>query len=1021
VYARMLLVAALLFGSLAASANAASFTVNSTGDAGDAAAGNGVCATGGGVCTLRAAVQEANALGGTDSIGVPSGTIGLGSSLTITAPVTITGAGPDPGETLVDANGNQAFFVDAANVALRQLAITEGFSQGGGAVQVDDGATLALADARLFDNSAVTGGGAMAVDATAEVTVRRTTMEGNDATGGFGGAIWNTGEVFVHESLLFDNVSLRAGAIRNTGGAVLNLRNTTLSGNGVDSMTSAGGGGLVNTGGGFAFLNNATIVENEGRGPTAGNIAGGGIFTDGASTSVVKNSIIANNTDPFGPGDCIGPLTSDSRYNLLEDTAGCGLPAVTTTWVLGEDPDLQALLNNGGPTRTHLPLSVSPVVDAGFPFPPGGPAADSCEATDQRGEPRLLCDIGAVERHVDVPAEIDVDSTADAVDALPGDATCATSGDACTLRAAVMEANRLPGAQTINVPAGTYGFALAPAEGGFDPAVGGDLDLTDDVTVEAAGTTVPIVDANDLSRVFEVSPGTTATLRRLTLRDGTDSSGGGVRVATGTLVLDRTTVAANVASVSGGGVEADGLNPILWIDGSTIRNNVASFSDGGGIDSRGQLVLTASTVRNNESGGAGGGVRVSGAALISRSTIRDNETTGGLGNGGGISGNGLSIDRTTVSGNTAQSQGGGVFGTGTIVNSTLSGNTTATNGGGASTNGSLTLTNVTVAANTATGGGRALHRFGSGSQLLVRNTILADPGGAECAGGAPTSQGDNISSDATCALTAAGDLPSTNAMIDPLGFYGGPTRTHRLQPGSPALDAAAAVGLATDQRGVARPIGPAPDIGAVEGTSSFLSPSLIGALLSLGSLLGDSLTVDLPPRAVPGDLLLISVASRRGDAQPPAGWRALAELPGQLLLARVATGNEPDELAIDVGDRAKAAAASALAIRGQAARAVLAVSEEQGRGRLATATLERVPAGALVLAFQSWTGRRGGTQVTPPAGWTELADGVDASGRLQTSVASFTVAEAQRLDAGFQLTRNGRWSVVLVALRGRSR
>ena len=228
---------------LAGPASAASFTVNSTGDGGDAAPGNGTCATGGGLCTLRAAVQEANALAGTDSATVPA----RHDHARVVAdasppPLTITGAGSQTGQTLIDAAGHQGFFVDADGVALRQLALTGGDAQGGGGVQVDDGATLEIADARLFDNTATTGGGALAIDADATVTVLRTTMDGNSAIGGFGGAVWNAGSMFAHESLFAENESLRAGAIRNVGGAVLNLRNSTVSGNSVDPVHQRGRG-----------------------------------------------------------------------------------------------------------------------------------------------------------------------------------------------------------------------------------------------------------------------------------------------------------------------------------------------------------------------------------------------------------------------------------------------------------------------------------------------------------------------------------------------------------------------------------------------------------------------------------------------------------------------------------------------------------------------------------------------------------------------------------------------------------
>jgi len=113
-YARVLLLglAALVAFLLVprAPASAATFTVNSTADAVDASPGNGVCATAGGQCTLRAAIQEANALAGTDATTLPAGTYAL----------TIAGAGEDAattgrsdgidndGDTVIDESGEGA-------------------------------------------------------------------------------------------------------------------------------------------------------------------------------------------------------------------------------------------------------------------------------------------------------------------------------------------------------------------------------------------------------------------------------------------------------------------------------------------------------------------------------------------------------------------------------------------------------------------------------------------------------------------------------------------------------------------------------------------------------------------------------------------------------------------------------------------------------------------------------------------------------------------------------------------------
>lgn len=77
-----------------------------------------------------------------------------------------------------------------------------------------------------------------------------------------------------------------------------------------------------------------------------------------------------------------------------------------------------------------------------------------------------------------------VNSTADVVDATPGDGICATAGSVCTLRAAVQEANALAGAQTITLPdtSGTpYVVSLTSTQ--EDAAATGDLDIIGSVTI----------------------------------------------------------------------------------------------------------------------------------------------------------------------------------------------------------------------------------------------------------------------------------------------------------------------------------------------------------------------------------------------------------------------------------------------------------------------------------------------------------------------------------------------------------
>lgn len=96
--------------------------------------------------------------------------------------------------------------------------------------------------------------------------------------------------------------------------------------------------------------------------------------------------------------------------------------------------------------------------------------------------------------------------------------------------------------------------------------------------------------------------------------------------------------------------------------------------------------------------------------------------------------------------------------------------------------------------------------------LTLNHVVLANAGPTpNCAGQPVVSEGHNVADDASCALGAAGDLANVDPMLAALADHGGPTPTHALQGGSPAIDSGAAVcpGLPTDlvldQRGFARP------------------------------------------------------------------------------------------------------------------------------------------------------------------------------------------------------------------------
>jgi hypothetical protein len=196
----------------------------------------------------------------------------------------------------------------------------------------------------------------------------------------------------------------------------------------------------------------------------------------------------------------------------------------------------------------------------------------------------------------------------------------------------------------------------------------------------------------------------------------------------------------------------------------------------------------------------------------------------------------VSGNTVSCSGAACNASGGGFllpFDTLTLTNSTVTGNTASCSGtgcgaaGGGLTNRSdatLTLTNSTVSGNTVSCSGASCATQGGGlinvsGTVTLQNTIVAKQlAGPDCAG-TITSNGFNLDSDNTCQLTQPSDKPNvSNPLLGPLQDNGGPTQTHALLPGSPAIDAVTSgcPPPATDQRGVARPQGAACDIGAFE-------------------------------------------------------------------------------------------------------------------------------------------------------------------------------------------------------------
>src|SRR5258707_6761494 len=154
-----------------------------------------------------------------------------------------------------------------------------------------------------------------------------------------------------------------------------------------------------------------------------------------------------------------------------------------------------------------------------------------------------------------------VNSTDDKPDADVGIAACADANGQCTLRAAIQQANFATGINTITVPSGVY---LLTRAGEDDVASLGDLDVTDDLTLQGAGPSSTIIDGNGAvtgDRVFQILSSAKATsLSGLTIRAGqkvssTITEGGGLfweGAPNGSLRLSDMVFAANTALYGGG-------------------------------------------------------------------------------------------------------------------------------------------------------------------------------------------------------------------------------------------------------------------------------------------------------------------------------------------------------------------------------------------------------------------------------------------------------------------------------------
>lgn len=349
---------------------AASFTVNSSGDAGDQNPGDGVCRTAAGECTLRAAVDEANAAPGPHTITIPVMTIVLGSELNIADhsgddSIHFVGAGKD--KTILDGGDRTRVFYFAPRSGshsisdltiqnARNSSTAKPAGYGGG---IFNEAELSVTNVKVINSKALEGGGIYnqyaftgplgenipvltlkSVELTNNqsittefgygggglfnggiLTAENIVISNNSAASGQGGGFYNNTYHYAHINgfQLNNNSALDGGGIDNDLGELRlvdgeirgNISNCCRPPSGLDT----GGGGIYNNLG-YLYLENVAMSDNKAASPGG---YGGAIYN--AQYADLVNVSITNNQAAYGAGIFNGNYDGvDNKMNLTNVT-----------------------------------------------------------------------------------------------------------------------------------------------------------------------------------------------------------------------------------------------------------------------------------------------------------------------------------------------------------------------------------------------------------------------------------------------------------------------------------------------------------------------------------------------------------------------------------------------------------------------------------------------------------------------------------------------------------------------------
>lgn len=741
----------------------------------------------------------------------------------------------DGGHNLIEDNlfsNNQSsargggLFVE---VSAGSLAITsntfdanQAVSDGGGIYVTTDhhdiAGSLLLQGNSLFNNEA-SGGGGFVINTDAEsfsaVVDKNSIYENTAATGGGGILAVAAGDIEFANNSVYRNEALGSfsdagGLLLLNGGGTIEIVNSTISTN----YSGATGGGIsALTQGGTTSIEHSTIAFNRTTSTVGG---GGGVYHVGAGL-LIDHTIVTDNLSG----------RADAAVRNVYDVSA----TVTATYsLLSGDSRLDVLRDNGGQILTHALLAGSPAADAGDPLAVAG--TNGVPVFDQRGSgySRVIndrIDIGAFERQ---PLTIVVDTEVDEND---GDHS---AGD-LSLREAIEITNASLGSDvTIEFAATLMNETIFLTHG--------QLVVTNGLRVVGLGASALTIDASgndptpqlnnrDGSGIFSLQPPNSIVteffISGLTLT-GADKWGEGGAIATGRkLTLSDCVLTDNYSNMGGAIFAWSGLTII----DSVLTNNGAQFR-GGAISGGDTLLIEGSELSNNLATSGGAIDSQFGTIKIMESSVQDNSATTGSGGGILLSSGTVEIVRSTISGNSAATNGGGVAAPTIVIDSSLISENSARDGGGVHVVSSLTTWNATISGNRAlrSGGGIFAATTTLNHSTIANNTADSDLDGIGAGGGVWKASGattlshsiiaENIGNlgnpsdiDTSAAATTSfiatyslvedttglapahvsalssgpGNILNNDPLLGELAHNGGPTSTHALLAGSPAIDA----------------------------------------------------------------------------------------------------------------------------------------------------------------------------------------------------------------------------------------